>query len=144
MYIIILLKSQMRETQAEIDKTFSDIWRESDRSINAMIKRSNELAKQQVLKDKIDSYYQKLEIDTLIENYEESMKQFKIAKYKLSSIFGNVAPTAMCQICLDNQVEYFLDPCGHTLCGSCKVSCESKTHCHYCRTKRNNFKKLYF
>lgn len=98
----------------------------------------------QVLKDKIDSYYEKLDIDRLIEEYEESMKEFKIAKYKLSSIFGNLGVPTTCQICLENQVEYYLDPCGHTICGTCKVSCESKTQCHYCRTKRNSFRKLFF
>ena len=64
MYIIILLKSQMRETQAEIDKTFSDIWRESDRSMNAMIKKANERAKHQVIKMKKDEPYIKI-LDSL-------------------------------------------------------------------------------
>lgn len=128
--------------------TFCDTFKEMIQIVDCCGK-SNETETdttlKQLLQTKIDSYYHNLELDKLINEYEESLKQFKLVKYKLSTIFGSIIPSTSCQICLENQVEYFLDPCGHTLCGKCKLTCENtrSTNCHYCRTKRNSFKKLF-
>ena len=58
-------------------------------------------------------------------------------------ISGTIIPTITCQVCLENQIEYFVDPCGHTICKVCKVECEKLKNCHYCRTPRNGYKRLY-
>ena len=97
-----------------------------------------------ILEDKIESYYTFLDIDSLIDNFNKNFKEFERVKYKTSLLVGSILPTTICQICLENQVDYFIDPCGHTICKTCKQVCENKSNsCHYCRTQRKSYKKLY-
>jgi len=97
-----------------------------------------------ILENKIENYYTFLDIDTLVENFNKNFKEFERVKYKTSLLVGSILPTTICQICLENQVDYFIDPCGHTICKNCKLVCENKTtSCHYCRTQRKNYKRLY-
>jgi len=97
-----------------------------------------------ILNKKIENYYTFLDIDTLVENYNKNFKEFERVKYKTSLLVGSILPTTICQICLENQVDYFIDPCGHTICKNCKLVCENKTtSCHYCRTQRKSYKRLY-
>jgi len=95
------------------------------------------------LEKKIEIYYEKLNIPLLTEKYETDYTNFEKIKYKISSISGTVIPQTTCQICLENQVEYFIDPCGHTICKNCKLRCENSTSCHYCRTTKKCYKRLY-
>jgi len=98
-----------------------------------------------IIDKKIENYYTVLNIETLIENFNKNFKEFERIKYKTSMVVGSILPTTICQICLENQVEYFIDPCGHTICKNCKLICENKTiSCHYCRTQRKSYKRLYF
>lgn len=46
----------------------------------------------------------------------------------------------LCPVCLTNEIDVFLNPCGHTLCRSC---CKI-TFCHMCRTKVKEIKSLYY
>ena len=78
-----------------------------------------------------------------LNKYEEAYTEFEKTKIKISIISGTILPPTICQICLEHQVEYFLDPCGHTICKHCKVICENKPDCHYCRTKKKGYKRLY-
>lgn len=95
---------------------------------------------QQQIKEK----YTSLNIEQLKQNYLDAFDEYGSLMMKLKSITGTVIPTTVCQICLENQVEYFLDPCGHTICGTCKQTCEhSRKNCHYCRKNRNAFKRLF-
>ena len=97
----------------------------------------------ELLEEKIESYYIKLDIDNLIKKHIEKSLEFEKIKYKMSMISGTIIPTITCQVCLENQIEYFVDPCGHTICKVCKVECEKLKNCHYCRTPRNGYKRLY-
>jgi len=98
----------------------------------------------ELLEQKIETYYLKLNIDSLQEIYNEKFIEFEKTKYKVSTITGTILPTTICQICLENQVDYFIDPCGHTICKTCKTVCENKSlSCHYCRTIKKGYKRIY-
>lgn len=96
------------------------------------------------IQQQIEEKYTSLNIEQLKQNYLDAFDEYGSLIMKLKSITGTVIPTTVCQICLENQVEYFLDPCGHTICGTCKQTCEnSRKNCHYCRKNRNAFKRLF-
>jgi hypothetical protein len=104
----------------------------------------NDIIIKEMLEKKIKDYYEKLNLNFLIQNFDEKNLEFEKTKYKISTITSTILPITTCQICLENQVEYFVDPCGHTICKTCKTTCENKsTCCHYCRTKKNGYKRLY-
>ena len=48
----------------------------------------------------------------------------------------------LCSICLDESVEYALNPCGHTLCGTCLR--KQTGSCFICRSPAKDRLKLYF
>jgi len=95
------------------------------------------------LEKKINLYYDNLNIPELTVQYQSDYTIFEKIKYKISMISGTVISPTTCQICLENQVEYFIDPCGHTICKECKITCESSPSCHYCRTLKKCYKRLY-
>jgi hypothetical protein len=98
----------------------------------------------QLLEQKIETFYSYLKIDTLIADFNKKNEIFQKTKYRVSLLSGTFLPTTICQICMENQVEYFIDPCGHTICKLCKSTCENKSvKCHYCRTVRNSYKRIY-
>jgi hypothetical protein len=95
-----------------------------------------------ILLDRIEWYYYKLDLANLILEYTKLNEEFVFLKksfMKLSSILNPV----ICSICYENQVAWYIDPCGHTICDNCKTKCESNTKCHYCSTKRNKYARLY-
>lgn len=97
-----------------------------------------------ILEKKVENYYTTLNIDKLIENYNNKNEIFEKVKYKINLITGTILPTTICQICIENQVDFFVDPCGHTICKTCKEMVENKSNnCHYCRTSRKGYKRLY-
>jgi hypothetical protein len=105
--------------------------------------QSDEIIKN-LFENKIVDYYSTLNMENLISNFKIKHEELEKLKYKISLIIGSFLPTTICQICLENQVDYFIDPCGHTICKACKLVCENKSNCcHYCRTPRNNYKRLY-
>lgn len=97
-----------------------------------------------ILSKKIDQYHSLLEIDKLESDFKFISNKYSAIKknvYHIRETFFKDAAT--CSICTTDMVEYFIDPCGHTICGSCKDKCTSST-CHYCRTKRKAFRKLFY
>ena len=94
------------------------------------------------IRSKIDWYFSKLEIPHLLEEYSTITKKLNSLKAVLHKVSGMVNPV-ICGICYSNQVFYFVDPCGHSLCESCKTKCEASNKCHYCNTSRNMYRRLY-
>lgn len=103
----------------------------------------NDILLRDILENKIDTYYTHLKIDELIKQYNIANLEFEKTKFKISTISNVVLPPTICQICLERQVDYFIDPCGHTICEQCKIKCEKTTDCHYCRTKKKCYRRLY-
>jgi len=52
-----------------------------------------------------------------------------------------------CSLCLQKQVDTFLEPCGHTGCGECidkYIKRDSNNNCFICRQTIFKRHKLYF
>jgi len=97
----------------------------------------------EILENKIETYYKKLNITELLDQYETAIVDYEKTKLKISMISGTFLQPTICQICLERQVEFFIDPCGHTICKHCKPMCETIADCHYCRTKKKGYKRLF-
>jgi len=96
-----------------------------------------------LLNKKIDDYALELNIDYF--NLEESriITELEYLKKTVKN-FSEFVPSSTCGICYENQVEYFIISCGHTICGDCKDKCSKSYYCHYCRTPRGEYKKLFY
>ena len=92
--------------------------------------------------NQIPLFYNKLDIDNKIIKVNETNLEFNYLTETLKELSG-ISNSILCQICFENQVGYFIDPCGHTLCILCKEKMVNSSSCHYCRTTRVCFKKLY-
>ena len=101
---------------------------EEDRSLNDL------------LVNRINWYYSNLEIESLKKQYSEILLEYSFFKDLLKS-FSEISPGGICGICLDEQVRYFIDPCGHTVCDTCKP--KLKNSCHFCRTRVSSFKRVF-
>ena len=96
----------------------------------------------QLLTDKIQWYYSELKLESLKETINSLEKEYKIIKGLLSE-FAGFLPATACQICLENQINYFTDPCGHTICTECMEKSKGVRKCHFCRGSITSFKRLY-
>jgi hypothetical protein len=96
----------------------------------------------QLLTDKIQWYYSELKLESLKETTDSLEKEYRIIKGLLSE-FAGFLPATACQICLENQINYFTDPCGHTICTQCMEKSKGVRKCHFCRGSITSFKRLY-
>jgi hypothetical protein len=96
----------------------------------------------QLLTDKIEWYYSELKLESLKETTNALEKEYRIIKGLLSE-FAGFLPATACQICLENQINYFTDPCGHTICTQCMEKSKGVRKCHFCRGSITSFKRLY-
>jgi hypothetical protein len=87
-----------------------------------------------------------------LELKNEYQKELYILKYYLHHFIkkinqGNIGST--CSLCIQQPVDTFLNPCGHTGCSDCieKLKDRGNEHnlnCFICRQRVNSFHKLYF
>lgn len=56
------------------------------------------------------------------------------------NIIKNTPFTHVCPICISNEVDTYIEPCGHTLC----AKCNQNPYCHMCRTKIRGTRSLYY
>jgi len=96
----------------------------------------------QLLTYKIQWYYSELKLESLKETTDALEKEYRIIKGLLSE-FAGFLPATACQICLENQINYFTDPCGHTICTQCMEKSKGVRKCHFCRGSITSFKRLY-
>ena len=96
----------------------------------------------ELLTDKIEWYYSTLNLEYLAKECSDLVSEQSFIKNLLSELAGMV-PAVVCQICLDKQVNYFIDSCGHTLCVDCMEKSKEIKKCHFCRKHIISFKKLY-
>ena len=79
-----------------------------------------------------------------IESIESELQKVTAELYYLHnsiSSYLSIQHPCICTICLESKIEYFIDPCGHTLCNNCKNKMNES--CYYCRSKINTIRKLY-
>ena len=95
-----------------------------------------------LLSERLEWYYNELGLYTLIESLNETEAEFYFLKSTLADLAGLNCPST-CSICMENQVSWYINPCGHTLCENCKNKCEGSIYCHYCRNKISKYNRLY-
>lgn len=119
-------------------------------NIRTCIQSINELSKEEntndnqlrgLLNDRIDWYYNELDLDNLINTEYSLKKEFTFLKQSIKE-FLKFAPT-ICSICMENEVSWFIDPCGHTMCSQCKLITDKTKKCHYCRVEKTKLNRLY-
>ena len=93
-----------------------------------------------LLLKKMENYYEFLELDSLISETSLLNKEYNNIKDCIDKL---KCDTPICNICMTEPVSYFIYPCGHTFCERCKLKCDTSIYCHYCRTKKEDVKKLY-
>ena len=94
-----------------------------------------------ILLSKIEAYYKLLDIDASYKEFSRVELELEYLYDSINSLLSIKHPCT-CTVCLENTVEYFADPCGHTICSACKLKVSSNV-CIYCRSNVNSFKKLY-
>jgi len=155
--IIDILKSNiitLNNKKIEIDKIYyinKEKYEKFSESIFVSINTIDQINKfnekdealKELLVDRISWYYQELNLDSLKEQSVEITKEYIYMKKYLIEL-SSISNSTICQICLENQIEYFIDPCGHTICKKCAEKTLNTPNCHYCRGKKNELKKLFY
>ena len=95
-----------------------------------------------LLMNKIGKYFLFLDLENLTKSVNSINKEYLCIKNLFYELSGTL-PATVCQICLENQINYFIDPCGHTICTSCKEKRPGLQKCHFCRANISTFKRLY-
>ena len=96
----------------------------------------------ELLSARIEWYHSFLNITELKKKCDSIDLEYSQIK-KLLFSFSSILPPTICQICISKTVEYFIDPCGHTLCRQCMDKSNKLPKCHFCRNTIHKFKKLY-
>lgn len=136
---------EIRQTKTNIDITTTTI---------ASIKKQLEglTRVHEVLADITTSFLTALleKQENIISDLESSLGLLVCKKDKLEAtlkalgtsynIIKNAPMHHTCPICITNEVDIYLDPCGHTLCRQCNRG----THCHMCRTKVRSVRSMYY
>ena len=94
-----------------------------------------------LLNERINWYYKELDIDNLIKKQSELNSEFESFK-KIISEISEIVPT-ICSVCLDNEIGWFINPCGHTFCEKCKPDLDKNKKCHICSVKKTKCHKLF-
>lgn len=85
-----------------------------------------------------------------LQDLQTQQALLEIQKDKLESLIKYLSKTYniikgtqaihVCPICLMNEIDSYIDPCGHTLCSQCS----KVLYCHMCRTKVKMIKHMYY
>lgn len=93
---------------------------------------------------------------SILEDLELQLASASIEKDKIEALILSLSKTYsilrttplvhICPICMTNDVDTFLEPCGHTICQECISNkfCNSSKFCYMCRTPVRGIRKLYF
>lgn len=94
--------------------------------------------------------------NSILEDLELQLASASIEKDKLEALILSLSKTYsilrttplvhICPICMTNDVDTFLEPCGHTICNDCISNkfCNSSKFCYMCRTSVRGVRRLYF
>jgi hypothetical protein len=93
---------------------------------------------------------------SILEDLELQLASASIEKDKLEALILSLSNTYsilrttplvhICPICMTNDVDTFLEPCGHTICNECISNkfCNSSKFCYMCRASVRGIRRLYF
>ena len=95
-----------------------------------------------LLTNRIEWYYNYLNLEQLIKEQFNIVAEFSYLKSTITN-FNTINLSTICSICLEKQVTWFIDPCGHSLCDECKAKTEQAVNCHYCRNRKTKYNRLY-
>jgi hypothetical protein len=100
---------------------------------------------------KLHEIIEQYKIDFKIDEKKGNLEKMREARALMTKVQAKLrwkCPTTFrCFVCLENVVDTFLDPCGHTVCSKCW---EKHTHarqiykCPGCRAVVNNARRLFF
>jgi hypothetical protein len=93
-----------------------------------------------VMLSQLNTYHDQLNLGFLKQRFDEIECELGTVKSLINEV-TELFPSSTCNVCLERQVMYFIDPCGHTLCEICKARC---TRCPMCRGGITELRKLYF
>jgi len=142
-YLQKIENSVLIEENKRLYNSFCNHVLESIKSINGIKinpdKKDTELIN--LLHNRINSYYDELGFDKLLQSQYHINSEFEFLRKSIIELSGIVP--SVCSVCMDRQVTWFINPCGHTICTECKSKTEKTNSCHYCRGPRLNFSKLF-
>jgi hypothetical protein len=146
---IVLLHNKKIELEIEIEnktKLYNTFCKNIQDLVNHIILANEPCDEDIQLKDllfkRIEWYYDSLKLEQLITDQFDVVGEYSFLKQTLRNLNGTLIST-VCTICLEKQVNWFIDPCGHCVCDDCKVKTEQTSTCHYCRHKKTKYNKLY-
>ena len=144
---IVLLYNKKIELEIEIEgrtKVYNDFLSNIKTlitDINSIVHPDNEQLNT-LLGNRIEWYYEYLNLDKLISEQFDIVAEYSYLKSTINN-FNTITISTICSICMERQVTWFIDPCGHTICDDCKNKSEQTANCHYCRNKKVKYNKLY-
>ena len=144
---IVLLYNKKIELEIEIEgrtKVYNDFLSNIKTlitDINSIVHPDNEQLNT-LLGNRIEWYYEYLNLDKLISEQFDIVAEYSYLKSTINN-FNTITISTICSICMERQVTWFIDPCGHTICDDCKNKSEQTANCHYCRHKKVKYNKLY-
>lgn len=77
-----------------------------------------------------------------IEHKIETLHTTRNSMLNVINLFTGKEPVTMCMLCLENPIESFGIPCGHTMCTSCQQKLKSFT-CPFCRANMDRIGNLF-
>lgn len=129
-------------TQKSFESIYNHITSLSElyQSVKETCKTHNIIDTLKTLEDEIMS---EIGCDLALTQIEKDRAESSI-KYlaKTYGILKDAPLTHTCPVCITNEVDMYLEPCGHTLCHYCLQ--QKPTYCHMCRTKIRLAKSLYY
>ena len=110
-YQTIQKNAEMIEGMIDFIKKLPDDYKE-DSTITKIINHMNKLCQNITNNNKMKQIRKEY-----VQTRKESEKMIQLIKK-----FNNFNKTIVCPLCFTNQVDHFIDPCGHTFCKECLLS----------------------
>ena len=140
LYNLKMEKELMLETNKEKYEKFMKSITESISLIESI--NHDDIPLKEILMERIPVFYNRLDLENLTSEIKELNAEYFFLKNRLMEL-SSIHKSTLCGICLENEVDFYINPCGHTLCKTCKEKSSTLKNCHVCRTKKIDVKPLY-
>ncbi len=136
---LIQLETKIREKETEHIKTKKELETMKNK-FNELIAITDDQELVEILNKKNENNPLIAKNKILEEELNELKKEYTVLK-EVCDNFNEVCPKNICKICYENDLEVFLNSCGHTFCGGCTNNIKE---CPTCKQKVFNVGKLYY